>query len=695
MTPYSEARSEMVAPVTGLPVDEAGAAVLRLGPGLAASDRAALARALDAAFADPRLRVIVLSAAGRGWPGPADPVEAETAPALGSLVTRIAGSPVPVIAALRGPVLGASLSLALAAHWRIAQEGARLGFPEAGLGLCPFAGATQRLPALIGARPALNLFLSALPVPAAQALRLGLVDSVVPGDAEVAALELAQSCQDTELAPWTQRAVRADDPGAYLDAIASARAALGRRVRLPAPGRIIDCVEAALLLPEAEGLEFERWTVRELADTAQARALGHVARAERALAERRPAARPLAVARIGVVGGTEAGALVVAAALGAGIEVTLAERGHEALAGALARVAAMQERAVATGRLDAAARAAAWARLGGTTDLAALADCDLVLSALGSDEDDELLLFSDLGTLLRPGSVLACGSDMVELTGLCAVTGRPEATIGLRFATAGRLAEVAVPPSAAPATVATGMALAQRLGRIAVATGPEAGGLVTRLRRALCVACAALLEQGATPAAIDRALVAEGFVRGPFEEIDRLGLDSAEARDWLGAATAGTRGARIGLMTGALLAAGRTGAAQGGGFHLYDRGVMRPDPDLGTLVPAGSAGQGGPGRDEILRTVLAALANEGARLVARGMAADPSVIDLVAVHGLGMPRALGGPMQAADEIGLLALRTHLRARVEAAGPTGRPGFWAPAPIWDELIRNGETFASRS
>ncbi len=148
-------------------------------------------------------------------------------------------------------------------------------------------------------------------------------------------------------------------------------------------------------------------------------------------------------------------------------------------------------------------------------------------------------------------------------------------------------------------------------------------------------------------------------------------------------------------MTGALLAAGRTGAAQGGGFHLYDRGVMRPDPDLGTLVPAGSAGQGGPGRDEILRTVLAALANEGARLVARGMAADPSVIDLVAVHGLGMPRALGGPMQAADEIGLLALRTHLRARVEAAGPTGRPGFWAPAPIWDELIRNGETFASRS
>lgn len=674
------------------PLLEGGVLVLRLGATLDRAARRDLLDRLDEAFLDPALEAVILAASGRGWPASPDPVEADAEPALGALALRIAQSPVPVIAALQGPVLGGALSLAIAAQWRVAQDGATLGFPEATVGLCPAAGATQRLPQLVGARAALSILLSGLPLVAAQAHRIGLVDAVVPNEAEAAARALAIAHTELGLAPWANRAPFPEDAGAYLDAVAEARANLGRNSRLPAPGRIVDCVEAAVLLPDQEGYVFERCAALELAATPEARALGHVARAERALAAAPLPARPRAVTRIAVVGNGEAGAAIAAACLGAGLPVVLAERDTAGLELGLARIDAVQDRAVAAGRLDDAARAAAWARLSGTTDLAAVAAHDLVLSALSGDEDEELLLFADLGQTMRPGAVLACGAEGVEISGLAAAAGRPADVIGLRCDPAARLAEVAAHEGAAPEAVATGLALLRRLGRVALTSGPLPGSILGHLRRALYAAVAALMEAGATPYAIDRALLRAGFAHGPFEDLDRHGLDGAAAHDWLGTA-AGARGSRIGLLTGALLAQGRTGSAAGGGFYLYDGGHRREDPALGSLWgdPGRSAG---PGSAQILRLVLAALANEGARLVSRGMAAAPSAIDLAAVHGLGLPRAIGGPMQAADEAGALAWRTLLReqAAAEAARPGGRPGFWTPGPLWDDLVKNGSRFA---
>jgi len=99
---------------------------------------------------------------------------------LNRLFTRIDAFPKPTIASMNGHALGGGMELALACDFRIAVAGAKLGFPEVGLGILPGAGGTQRLPRLVGLGRAKELILTADPVDANQALAMGLVNRVVP-----------------------------------------------------------------------------------------------------------------------------------------------------------------------------------------------------------------------------------------------------------------------------------------------------------------------------------------------------------------------------------------------------------------------------------------------------------------------------------------------------------------------------------
>ena len=362
---------------------------------LGAAVRRGLARALDACLSDPAVKVVVLAAAGRTWPAGADMREFGreiAAPPLRDLCAKIAESPKPVIAAMQGKALGGGLELALAASLRLAEPGTELGMPEVTLGLLPCAGGTQRLPRLIGAKAALGLLLSGLPVAAARAAEIGLVDAVTEGGAEPAAEAIARSfvAGQAELPTSVERfAGRRFDPEEWLSAVAAARAGLGS-ARLPAPGRIIDCVEAALLLPEGEGFAFEATAFEDVLATPEAAALRHVF-----LAERRAGRQPdlggvsaRQVFRAGIAGGGDVAAELAVALMALGIDVTMFGTDGPALSAGLARVATLLEREVAGGRLSAAARDAGWAQIGGTVAPADLATADLIVltgAEAGSD----------------------------------------------------------------------------------------------------------------------------------------------------------------------------------------------------------------------------------------------------------------------------------------------------------------------
>ncbi len=669
---------------------------------LGAELRGGLLSALNEAADDRKVRVIVIAADGRTWPAGADIREfgkPPVAPLLPELCDAIAACPKPVIAAMHGTALGGGLELALAAHVRVAEAGTQIGLPEVTLGILPGAGGTQRLPRLVGAGQALGMMLSGLPIGAARAAELGLVDVVADGSAQPAAVQLAAAfvAREAKLPSAADRTDHRADPAAWLNAVAEARAGLGTARRLPAPPRIIDCVEAALLLPEGEGFAFERAAFEDLVASPEAAAMRHAFLAERRAA-RQPdlvGVAPRAVSHVGVVGGGLMGSGITTALLSAGFSVTMVERDTAALSAGLARVATSHERAVASGRLSEEAREAEWARVGGTTEMAALAQADLVIEAVTEDEAVKAAVFAELDQIARQGAILATNTSYLDVDRIAAATTRPDDVIGLHFfspAHVMKLVEVVVGDRTAPDVTATAFALAKRMGKIAVRAGVCDGFIGNRILTAYRTATDFLLEDGASPYDIDRAMVAWGFPKGPYQVLDMAGLDISWARRKRLAATRDPA-RRYVAIGDRLCEAGRFGQKSGRGYYLYDEGARtgREDPDVLAMIAAEREARGIVARPvhaaEVQRRVLAAMANEGARILGEGIAQRPSDIDLVMMLGYGFPRWRGGPMQAADTAGLLTLRDDLRdyAREEAV-------FWQPAPLWDDLIKNGRKFA---
>ncbi|MCR9152112.1 MAG: 3-hydroxyacyl-CoA dehydrogenase NAD-binding domain-containing protein [Rhodobacteraceae bacterium] len=668
---------------------------------IGAALRKALYEAVEAADADPAVRVIVLRAAGRTWPAGADirefgkPLER---PILPELNTRIAGCGKPVIAALHGTVLGGGLELALATTCRVAAKSTRLGFPEVGLGVLPGAGGTQRAPRLIGAEAALAMMLSGKPVTAAEAERIGLVDAAVEGDAGEAALALAADylVRGDEALPARAPDAGFADSAAYFAAIAAARKE-AEASPLPAPARIVDCVEAAMLLPPEAGMAFERAGFEDLVASPEAAGLRHAFFAER-LAPRFPEAglTPRPVDRVGIVGGGLMGSGIAQVMLSAGLAVTLVERNGDQLARALGRIASAHERAVARGRMTEAQRAAEWARVDGATEIAALGDCDLAIEAVFEDEAVKRQVMADMAGVLRPGAILATNTSYLDVNALAEATGRPADVLGLHFfspAPVMRLVEIVVGRATAPEVVATGLALARRAGKVPVRAGVCDGFIGNRILTAYRSAADFLLEDGATPYQVDRAMRAYGFALGPYQVLDLAGLEISWARRKRLAA--GRDPAQRYVAIGdRLCEAGWIGQKSGRGYYLYPDGSRQgaEDPEVLALIAAEREAKGIVAQpvsdDEIRDRCLAAMANEGARLLAEGIAQRPSDIDAAMLFGFGFPRHRGGPMHAADILGPVLMRK----RLMDYAALNDAWFWRPAPLWDELIRTGTRFS---
>ncbi|MDZ4309613.1 MAG: enoyl-CoA hydratase-related protein [Cypionkella sp.] len=468
--------------------------------------RATLSAALRA-VADSDLRAVVICSDLAAFSAGADMSELgkpAAAPGLRALCTQIEDFPKPVIVALNGSTLGAGLELALAAHGRVASPAAHLGLPEIGLGVVPEAGATQRLPRLVGASAALKLMLEPAPISAAQALTIGLVDQVFEGDLRAQACafaeRLAEALQGRAPLKTSDRRDGLRDGKAFQAAIAAARARYAG-TPLPAPARLIDCVEACQLLPWEQGLAFEATAREALINTPQAQGLRHAYFAERrAIFPPAPLA-DFGAAKLGsfaVWGAAEPAADLVAQALAAGLRVTLVEPSREILVAALQKIASRQEAAVGEGRLTPEARDADWARLSTASD--AIGGVDLVLKNADT-----------------PPPPLEADIPVIELGALPA---RAAGTrVGLSVAAAaGLVAELAAGAEALVAVQALGLALGRRLGWKLLFTGPG-GPIDRRLRAALSAAISQLEAEGLARPIIAAALGSFGIGvsgRGPL-----------------------------------------------------------------------------------------------------------------------------------------------------------------------------------
>lgn len=495
--------------------------VLDAAPGnrLTAALRAALLTALAQALDDPEAAAVVLLGEGAVFATGAG-IE-DGAPAPGDLALRIEEAPRPVIVALQGAVEDEALELALAARARVAEAGATFGFGCAAVGLVPGAGGTQRLPRRVGVGPALDMLTTGRRVGAGEALAIGLVERVAEGQDALleAALALAGELgrKSGPRLGWRERQV--PDLPLALAAVAAARGAAAGSPLLAAR-RIVDCVEAALVLPFAQGLAFETAARTDVVDRPEVAALQALARAE---ARTAPGFAEVAVA----------GSIPVAAAcLAGGMAVTLVRPDRTGLIAALEMIAASQGLAVEAGRLTEAQREADWARL--TPALEAPAGMPLILSdetgvtvQVGDARSEVTLHEGPNGGLAEVRTPAA--ASLFRSAGLMAVVSRGPVLAPMRAA----LAAVAAHETARAGRAAVEAELA---GFGVAVEGLPAGGntapgpLQARLLAALANRGLALIGEGVVdrPGDIDMALVhGAGWLRhvpGPMLWAARRGL---------------------------------------------------------------------------------------------------------------------------------------------------------------------------
>lgn len=460
--------------------------------------------ALEMADADPAVAAIVIDSGCVDFSHGL--AAGEEATAVAALCQRIEAASKPVIVALHGTVLAEGMELALAAHARVADAGARFALPAVTLGLVPGAGASQRLPRLIGAEQALRLLLTAAPIPAVEALALGLLDRVVENEVWRAALLMAQTLAGTPPRRTRDRRDGMRDALVYQQAVAAARSTL-RPGPVEAPARIVDCVEAALLLPIDQALAYEAAQRIDLAATPIAAGLRHAAMAERralrlpAGIEAEEAASPL---RLVIWGAEESAPDIALCALRAGMQVHLADPSRPVLVNALERIAVAQEQALKTGHLTQAALDDEWSRLSPQ------------LSPPRLPEADVALILAEGGPLPQPSStVLSLGASLPVGAMALSLSG---ALAGVVAGGAGDLVEIAISDHVAPARMARALAFARRIGWRAVATRPtladpeqRPASVAVRLARAIAETVAHLERGGLDRAVIARALASHGI----------------------------------------------------------------------------------------------------------------------------------------------------------------------------------------
>ena len=497
---------------------------------LSASVRKGIAEGLDRAADADSVAAVILTGAGSNFCGGADVTEFNTplmvaAPDLHDLFDLIEGFPKPVIAALNGLALGGGLELAMSCHYRVALASALLGLPEVKLGLLPGAGGTQRLPRLVGPERALNMIVGGNPVAARELATTALLDRVVDGDVVAGAIALVSAAPGGNLPLKKARDIAAVLPNAeaFFDFARGAVAPLAKHY--PAPAKIIDCVEAAVLKPFDEGIKVEAAGFAELLGGTASKALRHVFFATRAAAKvpdvpSSTATRPIrSVAVIGA--GTMGGGIAMNFA-NAGVRVTVLETARAALDKGLGVVKKNYESTLKKGRLTPKQFEERLALITGTLSYDDIADADLIIEAVFEDLDVKKQVFETLDRKARVGAILASNTSTLDLNQIAAVTHRPQDVVGLHFfspANVTKLLEIVRGSKTAKDVLATALAVAKQIKKIGVVSGVCDGFIGNRMLNAYFRQMDFLLDVGALPQQIDRALENFGFAMGPYPSL--------------------------------------------------------------------------------------------------------------------------------------------------------------------------------
>ncbi|WP_027543334.1 3-hydroxyacyl-CoA dehydrogenase NAD-binding domain-containing protein [Bradyrhizobium sp. WSM2254] len=680
--------------------DEVGIVTVNSPPvnALSAAVRGGILECIKAAVADPAIKGIVLTCAGRTFIAGADITEfgkPPKPPALNDVLSEIENSPKPVVAAIHGTALGGGLEVALACHFRVAVKEAKLGLPEVKLGLLPGAGGTQRLPRAVGPELAVKMIVGGDPIGAAEALKNGLIEEIIEGPASGGEAFVRKLLAEKR----PLRRLRDDDSKiaaakADRSIFTNAVAAMTKKARgLEAPFAAADAVGYAIDFPFDEGLKKEREGFLKLVASDQSKAQRYAFFAEREASKiagvpEGTKSRP--VNRVAILGAGTMGGGIAMSFANAGVPVTLIETGEEQLKRGLGIMQKNWEATAARGGIPADAPAKRMALINGVVGIENVGDADLVIEAVFETMAVKKEVFGKLDQYVKPGAVLASNTSYLNIDEIAKSTKRPQDVLGMHFfspANVMKLCEIVRADKTAPDALVTAVTIARKIAKVPAVVGVCDGFVGNRMLAQRGKQSEKLLFEGALPQQVDAVVTKFGMPMGPFAMGDLAGLD-------IGWRSRKDRGIKSEIAD-ALCEAGRFGQKTGKGYYRYEAGSRSalPDPEVEKLIDETLARLGRKKRavsdEEILERMMYPMINEGAKILEEGIAARPSDIDVVWLYGYGWPIYRGGPMFWADTVGL----KHIADRLSFyAKETNDPSL-EPAPLLKKLAAEGKTFAS--
>jgi 3-hydroxyacyl-CoA dehydrogenase len=664
-----------------------------------------ISEALDQIAQDASIKAVVLIGGGRTFIAGADIKEfgkmtsgKPRGEGLLPFLLKIEDNKKPVIVAIHGTAFGGGLEVAMACHYRVAVSSAQVGQPEVKLGIIPGAAGTQRLPRLAGVAKAVEMCTTGNPVKAADALQFGIVDRIIEGDLLPGAIAFAREVAAKPAPKTRERNEKLGNAAENAPIFSAAHETVTKKQRgLRAPVAAITAIEAATTLPFTEGCQVEQKLFTECLFSDQSKALIHVFFSEREVGKIPdvPKETPLIpVKSAAVVGAGTMGGGIAMVLANAGVPVLLKDADQAALDRGLATIQSNYANSVKRGRFTQQEAEERIKRITPTLSYDDFSKADLVIEAVFEGMALKKEVFKELDRVCKPGAILASNTSTLNIDEIASATSRPTFVIGTHFfspANVMRLLEIVRGKATSREVIATCMQLSKPLGKIGVLVGNCRGFVGNRMFGPYRREAQFLVEEGASVAAVDKALADFGMAMGPLATGDLAGLDVGwrirkEYRHLE------KPGIRQPFVEDNLCELGRFGQKVKAGWYKYDeqRRAM-PDPIVDDLIRKWVTAAGIPQHEisaaEIVDRCLYALVNEGARILEEGYALRASDIDIIYLNGYGFPAYRGGPMWYADTVGL----KHVYARIsEFHRQHGE--IWQPAPLLARLAEQGKTFA---
>ena len=525
-----------------------------------------------------------------------------------------------------------------------------------------------------------------------------LFDRIVEGDLMEGAIAFAHEVVDKRPLPLVRnlKVTHASAP-AYLQFARNTVGAMARN--FPAPLKCVDAVAASTTMKFDEGMKVERELFMGLMITPECKALRHAFMAERATTKIPdvPADTPVrAVKKLAVIGAGTMGGGITMNFLNAGIPVVMLEMKQEALDRGVATIRKNYEAQVKKGKLKQDKYEQRMALLSTTLSYDDIGSADLVIEAVFEEIGVKEAVFKELDRVMKPGAILASNTSTLDVNAIANFTKRPQDVVGMHFfspANVMKLLEVVRGDATAKDVLATVMAVAKKIKKTAVVSGVCDGFIGNRMIEQYGRQGGFLLDEGCTPAQVDKAMEKFGMAMGPFRMGDLAGND-------IGWAIRKRRyqekpDMKYSKTADLLCEKGRFGQKTGAGWYDYVPGKRDaiPNAEVVKMIEDHRAALGITPRkisdEEIVQRLVFSLVNEAAHILEEGIANKASDIDVVYIFGYGFPVYRGGPLNYANEVGLFNVVQAMKRF--AKNPLDDAKFWEPAPLLAKLAAEGKTF----